>query len=143
MHCLRELEARGDMVRGAPPGNEGRPTPPKWKYVSVERVALFLESSIQESTRWAVFEPDGEELWGQIRLEVGAFMQTLFLQGAFQGATASQAFFVTCDSDNNPQSSIDEGVVNILVGFAPVLPAEFVTVQISQMTGQTAPGGGD
>ena len=83
-----------------------------------------------------VFEPNDEPLWGQIRLNVGTFMQGLFLQGAFQGTTPQQAYFVKCDAENNPQSSIDLGIVNILVGFAPLYPAEFVVIQIQQMAGQ-------
>ena len=66
----------------------------------------------------------------------GAFMQGLFLQGAFQGPSPSQAYFVKCDAENNPQSSIDLGIVNILVGFAPLYPAEFVVIQIQQIAGQ-------
>ncbi len=69
---------------------------------------------------------------------VGAFMQGLFLQGAFQGTSPQQAYFVKCDAENNPQASIDLGVVNILVGFAPLYPAEFVVIQIQQIAGQVA-----
>ena len=83
-----------------------------------------------------VFEPNDETLWGQIRLNLGSFMQGLFLQGAFQGSTPDQAYFVKCDGENNPPSSIALGIVNILVGFAPLLPAEFVVIQIQQMAGQ-------
>jgi hypothetical protein len=83
-----------------------------------------------------VFEPNDVPLWSQIRLNVGAFMQGLFLDGAFQGTTPQQAYFVKCDAENNPQSSIDLGIVNILVGFAPLYPAEFVVIQIQQMAGQ-------
>jgi len=99
-------------------------------------MALFLESSLYEGTQWVVFEPNDERLWGQIRLNVGAFMQGLFLQGAFQGTTPQQAYFVKCDAENNPQLSINMGVVNILVGFAPLVPAEFVVIQIQQLAGQ-------
>ena len=94
----------------------------QWKYVPIRRLALFLESSLYDGTQWVVFEPNDEPLWGQIRLNVGAFMQGLFLQGAFQGTTPQQAYFVKCDAENNPQSSIDLGIVNILVGFAPLYP---------------------
>jgi phage tail sheath protein FI len=104
--------------------------------VPIRRLALFLESSLYDGTQRAVFEPNDETLWSQIRLNVGAFMQGLFQQGAFQGATSRQAYFVKCDAENNPQSSINRGVVNILVGFAPLYPAEFVVIQIQQMAGQ-------
>ena len=108
----------------------------QWKYVPIRRLALFLESSLYDGTQWVVFEPNDERLWGQIRLNVGAFMQGLFLQGAFQGTSPQQAYFVKCDAENNPQSTIDLGIVNILVGFAPLYPAEFVVIQIQQMAGQ-------
>jgi hypothetical protein len=83
-----------------------------------------------------VFEPNDEHLWGQIRLNIGSFMQGLFAQGDFQGTSPQLAYFVKCDAENNPQSSIDQGVVNILVGFAPLYPAEFVVISIQQMAGQ-------
>jgi phage tail sheath protein FI len=108
----------------------------EWKYVPIRRFALFLESSLYDGTQWVVFEPNDERLWSQIRMNVGAFMQGLFLQGAFQGTTPQQAYFVKCDAENNPQLSIDQGIVNILVGFAPLYPAEFVVIQIQQMSGQ-------
>ena len=110
----------------------------QWKYVPIRRLALFIESSLYDGTQWAVFEPNDEPLWGQMRLNVGTFMQGLFLQGAFQGTTPQQAYFVKCDDENNPQPSIDQGIVNILVGFAPLYPAEFVVIQIQQMAGQSS-----
>jgi phage tail sheath protein FI len=85
----------------------------------------------------AVFEPNDEKLWADLSSSVGAFMQTLFLQGVFQGSTPAQAYFVRCDAENNPQSSIEQGVVNILVGFALVAPAEFILIQIQQLAGQS------
>ena len=74
-------------------------------------------------------------LWSQLRLTIGSFMTTLFRQGAFQGASANDAFFVKCDADTTTQADIDAGVVNVLVGFAPLKPAEFVVVRISQQAG--------
>jgi hypothetical protein len=102
---------------------------------------VYLESSLQQGTQWVVFEPNGEALWGQIRLTVGAFMQALFVQGAFQGASAQQAYFVKCDAENNTQASMAQGVVNIVVGFAPLYPAEFVVIEISQWTSTYKPPG--
>ena len=92
----------------------------QWKYIPIKRLALFIESSLYDGTQWVVFQPNDEPLWSAIRLNVGSFMQGLFLKGAFQGQTPSQAYFVKCDSENNPQSSIAQGIVNILVGFAPL-----------------------
>ena len=136
VNCLRQFKVYGDVVWGARTLQGNDQAGSQWKYVPIRRLALFLESSLYDGTQWVVFEPNDETLWGQIRLNVGAFMQGLFLQGAFQGTTPQQAYFVKCDGDNNPQSSIDQGVVNILVGFAPLFPAEFVLIQIQQMAGQ-------
>ncbi|MBV8712334.1 MAG: phage tail sheath family protein, partial [Solirubrobacterales bacterium] len=108
----------------------------QWKYVPVRRVALFLESSLYQGTQWVVFEPNDEPLWASIRLNVTSFMNGLFRQGAFQGATPAEAYLVKCDKDNNPQDQIDLGIVNILVGFAPLKPAEFVIINIQQQAGQ-------
>lgn len=136
INCLRHFQVYGDVVWGARTMRGNDQIGSEWKYVPIRRFALFLESSLYDGTQWVVFEPNDEQLWGQIRLNVGAFMQGLFLQGAFQGTTPQQAYFVKCDSENNPQSSIDSGIVNILVGFAPLYPAEFVVIQIQQMAGQ-------
>ena len=108
----------------------------QWKYLPVRRLALYIESSLFQGTQWVVFEPNDEPLWSAIRLNVGAFMNSLFQQGAFQGQTAQDAYLVKCDQENNPQNTIDQGIVNILVGFAPLKPAEFVIIQIEQLAGQ-------
>ncbi len=107
-----------------------------YKYIPVRRFALFLEESLFEGTQWVVFEPNDEALWAQIRLNIGSFLQGLFLQGAFQGTTPQQAYFVKVDSETTTQTDINNGVVNIVVGFAPLKPAEFVVIQIQQMAGQ-------
>ena len=111
---------------------------PEWKYVPVRRTAILLRVSVYYGIQWAVFEPNDEPLWAELRLNIGAFMMTLFRQGAFQGSTASQAFFVKCDSETTTQADIDLGIVNVLVGFAPLKPAEFVVVKISQKAGQAS-----
>src|SRR5271157_5565198 len=110
----------------------------QWKNVPVRRVALFLESSLYNGTQWVVFEPNDEPLWSAIRLNVGSFMQNLFIQGYFQGQTPAEAYFVKCDDETTTQTDIDNGIVNIVVGFAPLEPAEFVIIQIQQMAGQTS-----
>ena len=106
----------------------------QWKYVPIRRLALFIEESLYRSTNWVVFEPNDEPLWSQIRLNVGVFMHGLYRQGAFQGQTPSDAYLVKCDSETNPQEDIDRGIVNIVVGFAPLKPAEFVIIQIKQLS---------
>jgi len=108
----------------------------QWKYIPVRRTAFYIEESLFEALKWVVFEPNDEPLWAEIRLNVGAFMQTLFLKQAFQGKTPDEAYFVKCDSETTTQADIDNGIVNILVGFAPLRPAEFVVIQIQQLAGQ-------
>jgi Bacteriophage tail sheath protein len=107
-----------------------------YKYIPVRRLALYIEESLFRGTQWVVFEPNGAPLWAQIRLNVGAFMHTLFRQGAFAGTTPNSAYYVQCDDKTNPQADINLGIVNILVGFAPLKPAEFVVIQIQQIAGQ-------
>ena len=102
----------------------------------VRRFAIFLEQSIYNGIQWAVFEPNDEDLWSSLRLNIGAFMMTLFRAGAFQGDTPSKAFFVKCDAETNPQDQIDTGIVTVLVGFAALKPAEFVVIRISQQVAQ-------
>jgi phage tail sheath protein FI len=109
----------------------------EWKYIPVRRTALFIEQSLFQGLKWVVFEPNDEPLWAQIRLNAGAFMQNLFRQGAFQGTTPRDAYFVKCDRETNPQFDIDRGIVNIVVGFAPLKPAEFVILRIQQIAPST------
>lgn len=107
-----------------------------YKYVPVRRVTLFIEESLYRGLQWAVFEPNDEPLWAQIRLAAGAFMNNLFRRGAFQGQKASEAYFVKCDSETTTQNDINLGIVNVVVGFAPLRPAEFVVITIRQLAGQ-------
>jgi hypothetical protein len=107
-----------------------------YRYVPVRRVALFIEESLYRGLKFAVFEPNDEPLWGQIRIAAGAFMNNLFRQGAFQGQKASDAYFVKVDSETTTQNDINLGIVNVLVGFAPLKPAEFVIITLQQMAGQ-------
>ncbi len=136
INALRNFPVYGNVVWGARTlqGNDQRGS--EWKYVPVRRLALFLEESLYRGTQWVVFEPNDEPLWAQIRLNLGAFMQDLFRQGAFQGRTPKEAYFVKCDKETTTQSDINRGIVNIIVGFAPLKPAEFVIIQIQQMAGQ-------
>jgi hypothetical protein len=101
-------------------------------------MAILLRVSIYNGIQWAVFEPNDESLWSELRLNIRSFMMSLFRRGAFQGATPSQAFFVKCDGETTTQDDIDQGIVNVLVGFAPLKPAEFIVVKISQKAGQSS-----
>lgn len=138
VNCIRSFSAFGTVVWGARTVDGNDEAGSQWKYIPIRRLALFLESSLYRGTQWAVFEPNDAPLWGQIRLNVGAFMQTLFIQGAFQGSTPQQAYFVKCDGETTTATDQNNGIVNILVGFAPLKPAEFVIIQIQQIAGQTA-----
>jgi phage tail sheath protein FI len=137
VNCLRRLPLRGPVVWGARTVEGADALASQWKYVPIRRLALYIEESLYRGTRWVVFEPNDEPLWSQIRLNVGTFMDRLFRQGAFQGASRKEAYLVKCDADNNPQADIDLGIVNIVVGFAPLKPAEFVLIHIQQMSSLT------
>lgn len=134
INCLRKFSSTEFLVWGARTLAGADPDAPDWKYVNVRRTALFLENSLYAGTQWAVFEPNGEPLWAKLRASTGDFMLGLFRDGAFQGNTASQAFFVKCDTGTTTQADIDRGIVNIMVGFAPLEPAEFVILTITQLT---------
>jgi hypothetical protein len=136
VNCVRVFPIYGPVLWGARTlvGTDAEGS--QWKYVPVRRTALFIEESLYRGTKWAVFEPNDEPLWSQLRLNVGAFMQDLFRQGAFQGQTPNDAYLVKCDSETTTQNDIDQGRVNILVAFAPLKPAEFVVIQIQQLAGQ-------
>jgi uncharacterized protein len=137
LNCFRTFPVYGSVLWGARTLLGADAETSQWKYVPVRRVALFLEESLYRGTQWVVFEPNDEPLWSAIRLNIGAFMQDLFRKGYFQGQTPAQAYFVKCDSDTTTQTDIDLGVVNIVVGFAPLKPAEFVVIQIQQITNQS------
>lgn len=110
---------------------------PEWRYIPVRRTAIMLEESIYQGIQWAVFEPNDHRLWSSLRLNIGGFMDTLFRAGAFQGEKASDAYFVRCGlGDTMTQADIDAGQVIVLVGFAPLKPAEFVIVRIQQIVGK-------
>jgi uncharacterized protein len=107
-----------------------------WRYVPVRRMANFLKSSIYDGIQWAVFEPNDTPLWEALRLTIGGFMLDLFRQHALQGSTPQEAFFVKCDSETTTETDRQNGIVNVLVGFAPLKPAEFVIVKLSQKVAQ-------
>lgn len=136
INCLRDKRTIGRVAWGARTMRGADALTDEYKYIPVRRTAMFIEESLFRGTKWVVFEPNDEPLWAQIRLNINAFMDTLFRQGAFQGTSARDAYLVKCDHDTNPQSEIDKGIVNILVGFAPLKPAEFVVLKIQQLTRQ-------
>jgi phage tail sheath protein FI len=124
-------ELRGAVVCWGARTMEGTDgTPSDFEYVPVRRLALFLESSLSRGLQWTVFEPNGEPLWAQIRLTVDNFMFDLFRKGAFQGTTTDAAYFVRCDATTMTQDDIEKGIVVVVVGFAPLKPAEFVVFRL-------------
>ncbi len=133
VNCLRDFPAYGRVVWGSRTMQGFDEYGSEWKYIPVRRFALYLEENLYRGTQWVVFEPNDEPLWAQIRLNVGTFMQDLFRQGAFQGRSPQEAYFVRCDSTTTTQSDINRGIVNIEVGFAPLKPAEFVILKIQQI----------
>jgi phage tail sheath protein FI len=137
INSIRSLPIIGTVIWGARTLDGADVLASQWKYIPVRRLALYIEESLFRGTQWVVFEPNDEPLWAQIRLNIGGFMNTLFRQGAFQGASPKDAYFVKCSHETTTQTDIDNGVVNIIVGFAPLKPAEFVVIKIQQIAGQT------
>lgn len=135
VNALRSFPAYGRVAWGARTARGDDAQADEYKYVPIRRLALFLEESLYRGTQWVVFEPNDEPLWAQIRLNLGAFMNGLFRQGAFQGKTPQEAYFVKCDKETTTQADRNLGIVNILVGFAPLKPAEFVVLTIQQIAG--------
>jgi uncharacterized protein len=136
VNCIRVLP-NGSMVNwGARTMDGDDDTGSEWKYVPIRRFALFIEESLYRGTRWAVFEPNDEPLWANLRLNINAFMFSLFRQQAFQGSSPQEAYYVRCDKTTTTQDDRNKGIVNIEVGFAPLKPAEFVVIKIQQMAGE-------
>jgi phage tail sheath protein FI len=137
VNCLRDFPGIGTVIFGSRTLVTENPAFEEWRYVPVRRMALFLEQTLRNNLPWVVFEPNDEPLWVAIRTSIESFMLSLFHQGAFQGSQPSQAFQVLCDSTTTTQQDIDNGIVNIVVAFAPLKPAEFVIIKIAQLAGQT------
>jgi hypothetical protein len=136
VNCLRALPEAGLVVWGARTLRGADQLADDYKYLPVRRLTLFIEESLYRGSRWAVFEPNDEPLWSQLRLNSGTFMNQLFRQGAFAGRTPAEAYFVACDKQTTTAADVAAGTVNVQVGFAPLKPAEFVIITISQIAGQ-------
>jgi hypothetical protein len=136
INCLRAMPVIGRVVWGSRTLRGADRLADQWKYVPIRRLALYIEETLYRGTQWAVFEPNDEPLWAQIRLNLGAFMQGLFRQGAFQGSSPRDAYLVKCDAETTTQADRNLGIVNIIVGFAPLKPAEFVIIKIQQLAGK-------
>jgi phage tail sheath protein FI len=134
VNCLRDFPNVPTIVFGA--RTLAATYDQQWTYVPVRRMALFLEQTLLANLKWVLFEPNAQPLWSAISMSITAFMLGLFKQGAFQGEKPSDAFLVKCDNQTTTQADIDSGIVNIVVGFAPLKPAEFVIITIAQLAGQ-------
>jgi Bacteriophage tail sheath protein len=135
INVIRTFPGFGSVVWGARTLRGADAAADEYKYIPVRRTALFIEESLRRGLQWAVFEPNEESLWAQIRLTVGAFLNTLFARGAFQGTTPRDAYFLKCDKETTTEDDVANGVVKLVVGFAPLKPAEFVILQLQQAAG--------
>ena len=138
INCLRSFPATGPIVWGARTMRGADVLSDDFKYLQVRRVLDFIEVSLQRGTGWAVFENNDEPLWAELRLSIGNFMADLFRQGAFAGGSAKDAFFVHCDASTTTPNDQNLGIVNVVVGYAPLKPAEFVILYFQQIAGQAA-----
>jgi phage tail sheath protein FI len=136
VNCLRAIPPTGRVIWGSRTLRGADGLADEYKYLPVRRTALYIEESLYRGLKWVVFEPNDEPLWSQIRLNAGAFMHNLFRQGAFQGSTPREAYLVKCDKETTTQNDIILGVVNVVIGFAPLKPAEFVIIKLQQLAGQ-------
>lgn len=136
VNCIRVLPNGSTVNWGARTLDGDDDSGSEWKYVPIRRFALFIEESLYRGTRWAVFEPNDEPLWANLRMNINAFMFSLFRQQAFQGTSPKEAYYVRCDKTTTTQDDRNKGIVNIEVGFAPLKPAEFVVIKIQQIAGE-------
>lgn len=134
INCLRNRPVYGNVSWGARTSAGADVMASQWKYIPVRRTALYIEQSLQRGLQWVVFEPNGEVLWSQIRLNVNAFLNNMFVQGAFKGMTPAEAYFVNCGEDTTSEYETERGIVVVEVGFAPLRPAEFVIITLQQLT---------
>jgi hypothetical protein len=138
LNCLRNFAIHGNVAWGARTLMGADLLASDWKYVPVRRMALFIESSLYDGLQWAVFEPNEEPLWNEMRSATNAFMQGLFRQGAFRGSSARDAYIVRCDAETTTPTDVNAGIVNLFVGFAPLRPVEFVVVSLRLQIRQSA-----
>ncbi|MBE9594778.1 MAG: phage tail sheath family protein [Proteobacteria bacterium] len=134
INCIRAFPGRGIRVWGARTISSDT----LWKYINVRRLFLFLEESIDEGTQWVVFEPNNEKLWARVRQTITQFLTRVWKDGALMGTTPEEAFFVKCDRTTMTQDDLDNGRLIVLIGVAPVKPAEFVIFRIAQWAGGSA-----
>lgn len=137
INALRNFINYGNVIWGARTISMNT----EWTYVAVRRLFIYVEQSLKQSLQWVVFEPNNQQLWSSITRDVSSFLTTLWQQGGLFGATASEAFFVTCDASNNPAETRMLGQLYIDIGLAVVYPAEFVILRMTQKTAAPDSGG--
>ncbi|HSC49338.1 MAG TPA: phage tail sheath C-terminal domain-containing protein [Gaiellaceae bacterium] len=130
VNAIRRVQGQGIVPWGVRTVGRGRDSDEEWRYVPVRRTALYLEESIDRGLAWAAFEPNDEPTWTRIRATVAAFLEETFQTGAFAGRTPEESYFVRCGLETTTQREIENGVVVVEVGFAPLRPAEFVAFRI-------------
>ena len=138
INCLRTFPIFGNISWGARTLAGADQIDSEWKYIPVRRLTDYIELSLDQSLKWAVFQPNADPLWANLRSEIGTFLAGLWAQGALMGQTQDQAFFVRCDSTTTTPTDILQGIVNVVIGIAPVKPAEFVILQFQLLAGQSA-----
>lgn len=136
LNCIRSFPVYGNVIWGSRTWEGADELASEWKYLPVRRTALYIEQSLYNGLKWVVFEPNDENLWSKIRLGINNFLNDLYRRGAFQGVKPTEAYFLKCDSETITQNDINQGIVNVLVGFAPLKPAEFVILKIQLTAGQ-------
>lgn len=138
INVLRTFPNLGTVVWGARTLRGNPQLADQYNYVSVRRLLLYIADSLLQNTKWAVFEDNDPKLWSSLTLQISTFMMNLWKQGALFGTSADQAFFVKCDATTTTQDDINNGRVNVQIGFAPVRPAEFVVITVQQLSGQSS-----
>jgi phage tail sheath protein FI len=137
VNCIRDFRSNGQGIRLW--GARTSSSDPEWKYVNVRRLFMFVEESVDEGTQWVVFEPNDDATWAKVRRAITDFLTGLWRSGALIGSTQNEAFFVRCDRTTMTQDDIDNGRLIAVIGIAPLRPAEFIILRISQKTAE-APG---
>ncbi|MCA9936573.1 MAG: phage tail sheath subtilisin-like domain-containing protein [Ardenticatenaceae bacterium] len=134
VNCIRSFPGRGIRVWGARTlSSDG-----SWRYINVRRLFIVVGASLDVGLQWVVFEPNDRTLWAKVRRDINAFLSTVWLSGALFGSSKGEAFYVKCDDELNPPEIRDLGQLIVEVGMAPVKPAEFVIVRLSQWAGPNA-----
>lgn len=137
INCLRLFPSIGPLIWGARTLRGADQLDDPFKYIPVRRLTLFIEESLDRGLKWTVFEPNAQALWAEVRLVVSSFMQNLFAQGALQGITPKDAFFVNVDQTTTTPIDIEMGILNVMIGFAPIKPAEFVIIRLQLMAAES------